>query len=338
VTASKPRLRLDGPQARWQEDLREAFRDGRALLEYLQLKATAVPASPAAQEDFSCLVPKPFAQRMRKGDPRDPLLLQVLPSAPELARPTGYHVDPLGEGLANQGDGVLKKYPGRALLIATGACPVHCRYCFRRHFPYQEHQAANHDWQDALNRIQALDPIEEVILSGGDPLTLSNRRLGAGIQALDRLPRLRTIRLHTRFPVMIPSRVDTGLTNLLKHTRARVVIVIHANHANELDASVARGLEALREAGVTLLNQSVLLRGVNDSTDALTQLSESLFAAGVLPYYLHLLDPVAGAAHFKVSATTGVELIRALRARLPGYLVPRLARETPGDSSKSVLA
>jgi EF-P beta-lysylation protein EpmB len=329
---------LDGPESSWQKELAEAFRDGRALLDYLDISPAALRASGAAEQNFACLVPRPFARRMVKGDPLDPLLRQVFPDAAELAQPAGYQLDPLQEQQAAGAAGVLQKYPGRALLITTGACPVHCRYCFRRYFPYTDHQATQHDWQHAVTSIRARHGINEVILSGGDPLTLSNRRLAAGFKALCRLPQLRTIRLHTRFPIILPSRVDDALLQLLADSQARVVMVVHANHPNELDVDVMARLAALRQAGVTMLNQSVLLGGVNDCAATLAQLSERLFAAGVLPYYLHLLDPVAGAAHFNVDESRGIALVRALRARLPGYLVPRLAREIPGQPGKTVLA
>jgi EF-P beta-lysylation protein EpmB len=233
--------------------------------------------------------------------------------------------------------GLVRKYPGRVLLIASGACPVHCRYCFRREFPYGEQLAARADFEPALAELDNLEGVHEVILSGGDPLTLSNRRLGELLARLaDRA--VATVRIHTRFPIMIPERVDDDLLRVLGSTRLRIVVVVHTNHANELDASVAAALAALRPALSALLNQSVLLRGINDRVDALASLSERLFACGVLPYYLHLLDRVAGAAHFDVTELEGQRLVAELRARLPGYLVPRLVRETPGELSKTVVA
>jgi EF-P beta-lysylation protein EpmB len=323
-----------GAAATWQAELRRAFRRSRDLAEFLELPSAG---SRWAEEDFPCLVPQPFAQRMAKGNPRDPLLLQVLPRGAERERPAGFSADPLAEHNASPGAGLLHKYPGRVLLVTTGACPVHCRYCFRRHFPYQSLQAGQQDWRAAARHIAASGQIKEVILSGGDPLTLSNRRIRALIAALADIPHLATIRIHTRFPVILPQRVDAGLLAALRAARQRIVVVLHVNHPNEIDGSVCDALGALRAAGMTLLNQAVLLRAVNDAAPTLAALSERLFAAGVLPYYLHLLDPVAGAAHFEVSATRGQALVRALREHLPGYLVPRLVREIPGELSKTPL-
>jgi len=239
------------------------------------------------------------------------------------------------QGLA--ANGLIRKYRGRVLLIASGACPLHCRYCFRREFPYSAQLAARGDWEPALSELRKIDDAREAILSGGDPLSLSNRRLAELLARLTDLG-FETVRIHTRFPIAIPERVDAGLLELLGATRLRTVVVVHTNHANELDDDVARALERLRAPLTALLNQSVLLRGINDATDTLATLSERLFDCGVLPYYLHLLDPVSGAAHFDVAETVGRRLIEELRARLPGYLVPRLVRETPGELSKTVVA
>jgi EF-P beta-lysylation protein EpmB len=271
---------------------------------------------------------------MRKGDLLDPLLKQVLPLAIEREQVPGYDADPLKEqSIAAQG--FLQKYAGRALLIASGACPVHCRYCFRRSFPYQTQLAARADWSAALRTLSASTGIKEVILSGGDPLSLSNRRLGGLIASLESIESVDCVRIHTRFPIMVPERVDDGLARVLAGTRLRTVVVVHTNHPQELGDDVGRALATLRGNVDLLLNQSVLLRGVNDSAEVLALLSERLFASGVLPYYLHLLDPVAGAAHFGVGEQTGLQLIGAVRHRLPGYLVPRLVREIPGELSKT---
>jgi EF-P beta-lysylation protein EpmB len=273
---------------------------------------------------------------MRKRDWADPLLLQVWPHAAEDAVVPGFGADPVREQGLGAG-GVIRKYPGRALLVASGACPIHCRYCFRRSFPYQAQLAARGDWNAAIDELARLPGTHEAILSGGDPLSLSNRRL-AGLLGKLAATSVRTVRIHTRFPVVIPERIDDELVELLAATPLRTVVVVHCNHANELDDSVAAALRRLRRTVVALLNQSVLLRGVNDDAATLADLSERLFACDVLPYYLHLLDPVAGAAHFDVVAAAGRELIAQMRARLPGYLVPRLARETPGELSKTVIA
>lgn len=318
----------------WQAALRTAVRDPAELLRLLELPEDAL--GPPAATAFPLLVPRGFIARMRKGDARDPLLRQMWPFSAELESAEGYTADPVREqGLADHG--VIRKYPGRVLLIASGACPLHCRYCFRREFPYRSQLALRADWSQALAALRDTAGATEAILSGGDPLSLSNRRLR---ELLARLAdtALTTVRIHTRFPIAIPERVDEGLLEVLRGTRLKTVMVVHTNHANELDARVERALAALKPALGALLNQSVLLKGVNDETGSLAALSERLFACGVLPYYLHLLDRVAGAAHFDVDEASAKRLVAALRSRLPGYLVPRLVRETPGELSKTIVA
>jgi EF-P beta-lysylation protein EpmB len=331
-TAARPLL-AEG----WQTQLKDAIRDLDELSAVLELERDDLAALAPASNDFPLLVPRSFVARMRKGDPRDPLLRQVLPLSVEALPVPGFGQDPLAEQQCAR-DGVLEKYRGRALLIATAACPIHCRYCFRRHFPYGEQNAARNDWADAVERLAGDAGIEEVILSGGDPLSLSNRRLGTLVDRLASLEHLTTLRVHSRYPIVLPARIDAGLLDLLSRTRLHVVVVVHCNNAQEIDAEVGTALAALRRAGAVMLNQSVLLDGVNDSVEALAALSKRLFECGTLPYYLHELDAVAGAAHFDVPHQRGVELIDALRANLPGYLVPRLVRETPGAFSKIVLA
>ena len=269
-----------------------------------------------ATSDFPLLVPRGFVARMRKRDPRDPLLLQVLPRSLEAEVVPGFTADPVREhGLAD--GGVIEKYPGRALLIASGACPIHCRYCFRRAFPYAEQLAARGGWDTAVDALRARPDLREAILSGGDPLSLTNRRLGELVAKIETTS-VRTLRIHTRFPVVVPERIDAGLLDLLGSTRLDTVVVVHCNHANELDDGVGGALRALRGRVGALLNQSVLLRGVNDSLEALTALSERLFASGVLPYYLHLLDAVTGAAHFDVDANAASRPRRATARALAG--------------------
>jgi EF-P beta-lysylation protein EpmB len=322
------------PLPSWQAALRSAVREPQELLRLLELSPEALGA-PAAVS-FPLLVPRGFVARMRKGDPHDPLLKQIWPHGAELEPADGFTADPVREqGLAAQG--VIQKYPGRVLLIASGACPLHCRYCFRREFPYTTQLAARADWSAALAELRNVADVREAILSGGDPLSLSNRRLGELLARLADTP-VTTVRFHTRFPIAIPERVDAGLVRVLTATRLRPVVVVHTNHANELDAAVESALAALRPALTALLNQSVLLRGVNDTATSLALLSERLFACGVLPYYLHLLDRVAGAAHFDVDEAAAKNLVAELRSRLPGYLVPRLVRETPGELSKTPIA
>ena len=327
-----------GQPGRWQETLREAATDPARLLAELALDpALGGPALEAAAR-FPLKVPGPYLDRIVRGDAADPLLRQVLPVAAELEDTDGYLADPVGDLASADAPGVLHKYAGRALLIASGSCAIHCRYCFRREFPYAEHLASTGRFRQALERIAADASIEEVILSGGDPLSLSNTRLaelGSGIEAI---PHVRRLRIHTRHPVVLPDRVDDGLLGWLGGLRLPVVMVIHANHAREIDGEAQGALAALASRGVMLLNQSVLLRGVNDSLDALQALSERLAEVRVLPYYLHLLDRVRGAAHFEVSEERGRELVEGLRTRLPGYLVPRLVREVAGELSKTPVA
>lgn len=321
-------------ERRWQRLLADAITDPAELCAALDLDPALIAPAFAAAGQFPVRVPRGYVARMRRGDPRDPLLLQVLPAAAELIATPGYGNDPVGDLASRSGPGVLHKYDGRALLVATGACAVHCRYCFRRHFPYAEESALHGGWQAALEHVRADTTIAEVILSGGDPWSLNDRRLQQLTDALQELPHVRRLRVHTRYPVVLPERVDAGLLRWLSDLRLQKVVVIHANHANEIDEHVTRACAELKQAGATLLNQSVLLAGVNDSVEALADLSEALFAAGVLPYYLHVLDKVQGAAHFDVNEDCALGLHELLAARLPGYLVPRLVREIAGAPAK----
>lgn len=320
---------------RWQQALAQAVTDPEELLALLHLDPGLLPAAQTAAGLFPLRVPRGFVARMQRGNPADPLLLQVLPLGLELPDIPGFGADPVGDIASRIAPGVLHKYQGRALLIATGACGVHCRYCFRRHFPYAAETASSHHWQAALSAIRADRSIHEVILSGGDPLSLNDRRLRELTRQLEQIPHVRRLRIHSRQPIVLPERVDAGLLSWLRELRLQKVMVLHANHSRELDHSVAEACRRLRDSGVTLLNQSVLLKGINDSVGALTGLSESLFAAGILPYYLHLLDRVQGAAHFEVPEPQAQALLRQLAAALPGYLVPRLVREIPGHTSKT---
>ena len=347
ITAHHPRAQPAvaqhaAAQPRWQQLWRDAVRDPRELLALLDLDASALrlsdaSISTAAAAQFPLRVPRGFVARMRRGDPHDPLLRQVLPIDAELRVQPGFDLDAVGDLAARSAIGVLHKYAGRALLIATGSCAVHCRYCFRRHFDYAANTAISDHWRAALDYLRADDSIEEVLLSGGDPLSVSTPRLAEFTDALRGIAHVRRLRIHTRLPVVLPERVDAGLLAWLRGLRQRVVIVIHANHANELDASVAAALHDLHAAGATLLNQSVLLRGVNDALDAQVALAESLFDHGVLPYYLHQLDRVAGTSHFEVDDVRALALHREMAARLPGYLLPRLMREIAGEPNKTEL-
>jgi EF-P beta-lysylation protein EpmB len=321
----------------WQRAWREAVRDPRELLAMLGLDALAATVSDEAAAAFPLRVPRGFVARMRHGDPADPLLRQVLPVLDEDRLVPGFALDAVGDGAARAARGMIRKYRGRALLVATGACAVHCRYCFRRHFPYAEETAAAEGWRDAVDAIAADASIDEVILSGGDPLALATPKLAELTDALAAIPHLRRLRIHTRLPVVLPERVDAPLLAWLRALPWPVAVVVHANHANEFDAGVDAAMAALRGGGATLLNQAVLLRGVNDSVEALAALSERAYAAGVLPYYLHQLDRVAGTAHFEVPDKCARALHAALAARISGYLVPRLVREIPGDTGKRPL-
>ncbi len=322
----------------WQAQLRDCISSSLELLGFLGLDPSALDASEAAASDFPVKVPHSFARRMRHGDARDPLLLQVLAQGQELVAVPGYSNDPVGEssGVIRR-PGVIHKYHGRALLILTAGCAVNCRYCFRRHFPYEENRNSRAEWSEALDYIRSDSTIEEIILSGGDPLIVTDAHLADLLDELADIPHVRRLRVHTRVPVVLPDRVTPELVRALSGSELQTVAVIHANHANEIDASVAGAMRALNDAGITLLNQSVLLRGVNDNIDALTALSEALFAAHILPYYLHLLDPVNGAAHFDVPFLESKALHRQLAAQLPGYLVPRLVREDAGAEGKTLL-
>jgi EF-P beta-lysylation protein EpmB len=324
--------------ARWQTLWREALRDPADLLRALDLPDLAERVSATAQAQFPLRVPAGYVARMRAGDPADPLLRQVLPLDDEDRVVPGFALDAVGDAAAKGATGVIHKYAGRALLIATGSCAIHCRYCFRRHFPYADETAASQGWASALRYLDEHPDVSEVILSGGDPLSLSTGKLQELTEALRTRPTVRRLRIHTRLPIVLPERVDAELLAWLGHLPWPVAMVVHANHAHELDALVADAHRALREAGVHLLNQAVLLRGVNDSVDALAELSERLFDQGVLPYYLHLLDRVAGTAHFDVPEAQATSLHRALQTRLPGYLVPRLVREVAGDPGKRPIA
>jgi EF-P beta-lysylation protein EpmB len=322
----------------WQHALASAITDPFELVSLLGLPRELAERAVTAGAGFGLRVPRGFAARMRHGDTADPLLRQVLPLPEERLEVPGYGTDPLREAEARHAPGLLRKYRGRALLVTTGACAVHCRYCFRREFPYDEQGGALGRWREALQHIAADPTLSEVILSGGDPLSLSDARLAALGSELSRIPHVTTLRIHTRQPIVLPERVDPGLLAWLRSLPWRTVIVVHANHAHEIDAPVAAALQALRNTGATLLNQSVLLAGVNDDAATLAALSRALHAAGVLPYYLHMPDRVSGTAHFAVTERTAAAIVDRLARELPGYLVPRLVRETPGEAAKTVLA
>ncbi len=333
IARSQPKIE----PADWQHAQRAAYARPMELLAALGLAAADVGLSEAAAAEFSLRVPRPWAARIRPHDPRDPLLRQVLPIELETRARAGFVADPVGDRAAERAPGLLHKYRGRALLLVTGACAIHCRYCFRREFPYGE-SVGTARLDAALDALARQTDVDEVILSGGDPLSLRDDRLAGLVARLATMPHLRRLRVHTRVPVTIPSRVTPALIDWLCGTRLAPVVVLHVNHAQEIDEEVVRALRPLREAGVPLLNQAVLLKQVNDDADALRALSTRLFEAGVLPYYLHLLDRVRGASHFLVPTRRARALLRELRETLPGYLVPKLVRELAGRPSKTPIA
>jgi EF-P beta-lysylation protein EpmB len=300
-------------------------------------EAPASPKTPGLVA-FPVFAPWPYIARMTKGDPNDPLLRQVLPLPDETAEQPGFASDPVGDAAAIQAPGLLQKYHSRALLIATGACAIHCRYCFRREYPYSEAPKSPEDWQPAIDRLAADPTIDEAILSGGDPLTLVDEQLAELTRRLARVPHLQRLRIHTRLPIVIPQRVTSDLIAWLRDSRLAAVMVVHANHPNEIDEPTAAALARLVEGGIPVLNQSVLLSGVNDNAAALIDLSRRLVNLRVMPYYLHQLDRVRGAAHFEVPISRGLELIAAMRRELPGYAVPRYVQEIAGEPHKRVLA
>lgn len=328
-----PLTDISSHEQSWQWHMSNAITDIDELASYLNLdrQCDSLP-------DFPLLVPWPYVARMRKSDPADPLLLQVMPGSSERVAQPGYTTDPLEESGQSPGPGILHKYTGRVLAIVSGTCAVNCRYCFRRHFPYQDFRLDTPAWQRLFDYVAADPGINEVILSGGDPLVLNDSRLAWITTNLERIPHVSILRIHTRLPIVIPQRICDDLLHWINESRLNVVVVIHANHANELDDQVAEAMDRLRSTGSLLLNQSVLLKNVNDSAETLADLSRRLFEIGVLPYYLHLPDKIAGTAHFDVPESLARGIFRGLAAQLPGYLVPRLVKEVPGERSKVTLA
>lgn len=319
--------------ADWRASLRAAFRSSTDLCDFLGVDPKV--ACPQAELDFPIMVPREFAQRMEPGNPRDPLLLQVVSQSEELSK-TG-ELDPVGEFPAERHRGLLQKYDHRVLLILSGSCAVHCRYCFRRNYPYDEAAKGRAEWQEWLELLEADSTIEEVILSGGDPLSIGDERLTWFVGEISKISHIRRLRFHTRLPVVIPSRITPEFVGLLDSVEQAVYVVLHINHAQELDDPVWHAIERLQQARVQVLNQAVLLRGVNDSFEALRKLCIELADRQVLPYYLHQLDPVRGGMHFGVPDAEAIELVDALRANLPGYAVPRLVRELSGEASKTLI-
>ena len=322
----------------WQSQLSDLITDPSELLHVLELSSEQLLSGAImASEQFKLRVPRAFVAKMQLGNPLDPLLLQVLPHHLELEEHPEFVTDPLGEEAANQMPGVLHKYQSRFLLTLTGACAIHCRYCFRRHFPYQENLPKNEDWLKIKHYIEQNPSINEVILSGGDPLTLSNRKLALWIERLSSLDQIKIVRIHSRVPIVIPNRLDEEFISILKNSRLRIIVVIHSNHASELDDYTCSKLLQLSLHHITVLNQAVLLKGVNDSAQSLTELSYRLFEARVMPYYLHVLDKVKGAQHFDLRSSQIDQIYNDVLASLPGYLVPKLVREIAGEKNKTPL-
>lgn len=314
-------------QSGWKKHLSQAISSPHELLELLELDSQGLEKEFALDTPFPLKVPHSYVARMEKGNPNDPLLLQVLPLKKELLEKEAYTVDPVGDLISMSTPGVLKKYHGRALLVTTGACGIHCRYCFRRHFPYSDANPANEQWSSTINDLMHDPSINEVILSGGDPLCLSDERLSVLTKMLDTIPHLKRLRIHSRLPVVLPERIDSSFLSWLKTIKLKKIMVLHINHPNEINQPVKQAMHQLAKIDTVLFNQAVLLRGVNDNSKTLINLSETLFAAGITPYYLHMLDKVQGASHFDVSDKKARELMDELRKQLPGYLVPRLVRE-----------
>jgi len=353
-----------GANSTWQESLKQAFRNSTDFARFLDLPEPPVQASglaagqsigdashilrsdrklkPVASaigseiaNSFPLFVTREFASRIRRSDWNDPLLKQVWVDAREGIVTPGFLADPVGDSQVELASGLLHKYHGRVLLVTTGACAIHCRYCFRRHYPYSSAPKSIDEWEPALEAIAADGSIQEVILSGGDPLSIVDSILSQLVNRLDRIPHLKRLRIHTRFPIVIPSRITSGFIEILTATRLSKWIVLHINHANEVDDKVLHAIERLRYSKANLLNQSVLLRGVNDDVDSLVKLSEILLEANVLPYYLHQLDPVQSAAHFEVPVAQGTQLVIEMAKKLPGFAVPKYVFEKSGEPNKT---
>lgn len=322
----------------WQQELVSALRDPAQLLRELQLPQSLLDGAHAGSKSFQLLVTRSFLARMRVGDANDPLLRQILPTKAELESTAGFNADPLQEAAARRAPGLVQKYGSRALLIAAGSCAINCRYCFRREYPYDTEPRQLKDWEPALNEIRANTDINEIILSGGDPLVLNDDRLDALLSQLESIPHLKMLRVHSRLPIVLPSRLTRRLVERLLESRLQPVVVVHSNHPNEIESDCREALSNLVRSGVPTLNQTVLLRNINDDSNTLVQLSQRLIGIGVMPYYLHLLDHVSGTAHFEVERERGKQIIAEMRCELPGYAVPRFVVEEPGLPHKTVIA
>jgi EF-P beta-lysylation protein EpmB len=318
----------------WQKDLRQVITEPEKLLALLGINTENYLQHFKARQLFPVRVPLPFIKRMKIGDIHDPLLKQVMPLSDEFVVTDGFIADPLQEH-DTVAEGLLHKYKSRVLLIVKAGCAINCRYCFRRHFPYQENSPNKQRWQQALTYIKKQTEISEVIFSGGDPLMASDEHLAWLVEQIEAIPHVKRLRIHTRLPVVIPNRITRGLVSLLSQSRLKATMVLHINHSNEIDDHFAKALEPLRDARIPLFNQSVLLKGINDNAEALIELSEKMFDVGITPYYLHLFDPVQGAAHFDVKEETAIKIVNEMLAELPGFLMPKLVREIAGQANKT---
>ena len=321
-------------QKLWQKDLQEVITEPKKLLTLVDIDPEQYLQHFKARQLFPVRVPLPFIKRIKKGDINDPLLKQVMPLSSEFELTDGFVADPLQEH-DTVATGLLHKYKHRVLMIVKSGCAVNCRYCFRRHFPYQDNSPSKQHWQSALNYITEHEEISEVIFSGGDPLMASDQHLTWLVQKIEQIAHVKWLRIHTRLPVVIPNRITSDLVNLLKNSRLKATMVLHINHGNEIDDDFTTALEPLRNARIPLFNQSVLLKGVNDEAKILVELSEKMFHAGIQPYYLHLFDPVQGAAHFDVKEAVAVKIMNEMLAILPGFLMPKLVREIAGQPNKT---
>lgn len=321
----------------WLEQLAHAIKDPQILVQKLNLSSTDFQLDFTARQLFPVLVPEPFLAKMQKGHPQDPLFLQVMANRNEFVPMEGFTKDPLDEQHPVVPN-ILHKYHNRLLFMIKNSCAVNCRYCFRRHFPYAENKGNKENWQKALQYIAEHQEIEEVVFSGGDPLMAKDNEWEYLFEALTNIPHLKRLRIHSRLPVVLPSRITEKFCQLCAQSSLPIILVTHINHANEIDATFINAMQKLKKAKVTLLNQSVLLKGVNDNAQTLKNLSDALFDAGILPYYLHLLDKVEGASHFYLPDEKALEIYRELQAMTSGYLVPKLAREIGGEKNKTLFA
>ena len=332
LTRDIPSLDID-----WQSQYRNSIKSLEELCQAIELQIDQLPFSTDANDQFPLRAPWSYVERIEKSNPSDPLLLQILPHKNEEIKTSGFIKDPVGDLNSIKTPGLLKKYHGRALILTTGQCAIHCRYCFRRHFPYSLNNPRLDRWRSTLNEIKKDCSIKEIILSGGDPLSLSDSEIENLITALEPMSHVKRLRIHTRLPVVIPQRITEHIISMIKTTKLKIIVVLHINHAQEINSELSEQLKRLKSINCTLLNQSVLLRKINDDVNSIVSLSEALFSSGVMPYYLHLLDKVEGAAHFEVSEVTAIELMKKVSAILPGYLVPKLVKEEAGFLSKSLI-